>query len=90
MALPIEGECSTAKMRGVLVAVNIVAVTLGQLVAGFCCGIFLHAPSGWRLMLGLATLPALIQLIGGLYFIPESPRYILFFKFYCKRILIKM
>ena len=46
------GECSTAELRGVLVAVNIVAVTAGQLVAGLCCGAFLYVPSGWRLMLG--------------------------------------
>jgi len=69
------GECSTPEMRGFLVTLNIVAVTFGQLCAGVVCGILVNTTNGWRLMLGLAALPASIQLFG-FYFMPESPRYL--------------
>ncbi len=32
--------------------------------------------SGWRYMLGLGAVPALIQLVGMVLIVPESPRYV--------------
>ena len=69
------GECATPEMRGSLVTLNIVAVTFGQLSAGLLCGALVNTAEGWRWMLGLAGVPALIQLVG-FFFMPESPRYL--------------
>ena len=79
------GECSTAEdrwmtgifkmlmFRGFLVTCNNVAITGGQLVAGLVCGALSSVDQGWRWMLGLAALPAALQLVGFLW-MPESPR----------------
>jgi len=69
------GECSAPELRGLLVALNNAAITFGQLTAGIICGCLVHAPNGWRYMLGLAAVPAGIQLMG-FYAMPESPRYL--------------
>lgn len=68
-------ECSTVEMRGVLVTMNNVAITGGQLVAGLVCGCLSTTSGGWRYMLGAAALPALIQLLG-FAVMPESPRFL--------------
>jgi len=68
-------ECSTPDMRGVLVTMNNVAITGGQLVAGLVCGGLSSVSEGWRYMLGAAALPAAVQLIG-FAIMPESPRYL--------------
>ena len=59
--------------RGFLVTCNNVAITGGQLVAGLVCGALSSVDQGWRWMLGLAALPAALQLVGFLW-MPESPR----------------
>jgi len=68
-------ECSTAEMRGVLVTMNNVAITGGQLVAGLVCGGLSTTSEGWRYMLGAAAVPAAVQLLG-FAIMPESPRYL--------------
>eukprot|EP00092_Neocalanus_flemingeri_P041474 GFUD01045160.1.p1 GENE.GFUD01045160.1~~GFUD01045160.1.p1 ORF type:complete len:494 (+),score=159.45 GFUD01045160.1:45-1526(+) len=68
-------ECSTVEMRGVLVTMNNVAITGGQLVAGLVCGGLSTTSGGWRYMLGAAALPACVQLLG-FAIMPESPRYL--------------
>jgi len=50
-------------------------ITGGQLVAYLVSMAFSGVPQGWRWMMGLSGLPALIQLIG-LPFLPESPRFL--------------
>ena len=68
-------ECSTTDQRGHLLTMNNIAITGGQLVAALTCGLFSEVASGWRWMLGLAVVPALVQLLGFLA-MPETPRYL--------------
>ncbi|KAH7908541.1 general substrate transporter [Hygrophoropsis aurantiaca] len=66
-------ELSPTRLRGRMVVLNVVMITLGQVVAyGIDAG-FANVHSGWRWMVGLGTVPAAIQLIF-LFFLPESPR----------------
>lgn len=55
---------------------NVVMITGGQLIAYFVATAFSGVPDGWRYMMGLSAIPAIIQLIG-MPFLPESPRYML-------------
>ena len=68
-------ECSPVERRGELLTTNSVAITGGQLTAALVCGLLSSKEDGWRLMLGLAALPALLQLAGFLL-MPESPRHL--------------
>ena len=68
-------ECSTPESRGVLVTMNNVAITGGQLVAGLVCGGLSSAGDGWRYMLGAGAVPAAVQLLG-FAIMPETPRYL--------------
>lgn len=75
MIVPIYlAECAPTKYRGSIVAVMNVAVTFGELLACIIASIFSTTPGGWRYMLGIAAIPALIQLVG-FSVMPESPRY---------------
>ncbi|KAF9446461.1 general substrate transporter [Macrolepiota fuliginosa MF-IS2] len=66
-------ELSPTRLRGRMVVLNVVMITLGQVIAyGIGAGFF-HVKSGWRWMVGLGTIPAGIQLIL-LFLLPESPR----------------
>ncbi|KAJ3528984.1 hypothetical protein NMY22_g9184 [Coprinellus aureogranulatus] len=66
-------ELSPTKQRGRMVVLNVVMITLGQVIAyGIGAGFF-HVRSGWRWMVGLGAVPAGVQLIF-LFFLPESPR----------------
>ena len=77
MVVPLYlAEVSSARYRGMLVTLNVVFLTGGQLVASLVDGAFADTPHGWRWMLGLSGLPSGIQLIGFL-FMPESPRWLL-------------
>jgi SP family galactose:H+ symporter-like MFS transporter len=67
-------EVAPAAVRGALVSLYQFAITVGILGAYFIDYVF--ARSGdWRWMLGFALVPSLI-LIGGMVFMPESPRYL--------------
>ncbi|XP_033126179.1 proton myo-inositol cotransporter-like isoform X2 [Anneissia japonica] len=69
-------EASPSHVRGRLVTVNNLFITGGQLVASIVDGLFSeNADNGWRYMLGLAAVPAILQLIGFL-FLHESPRWL--------------
>lgn len=69
------GLCSSLSKRGRLVTLNILFVTGGQFIAYCVAAGFANVPEGWRYMLGLSGLPAIVQFIGML-FLPESPRYL--------------
>lgn len=68
-------EISPATMRGSLVALNQLLLTLGILISYFV-DYGLSAAGAWRWMFGLAVIPALALGIG-MIFLPESPRWLL-------------
>ncbi|KAG6853101.1 hypothetical protein C0991_006904 [Blastosporella zonata] len=66
-------ELSPTRLRGRMVVLNVVMITLGQVIAyGMGAG-FENINGGWRWMVGLGAVPAGIQCIL-LFFLPESPR----------------
>ncbi|KAF8153323.1 general substrate transporter [Crassisporium funariophilum] len=69
-------ELSPTRQRGRMVVLNVVMITLGQVIAyGIGAGFF-HVHGGWRWMVGLGAVPAGIQIVL-LFFLPESPRILL-------------
>lgn len=70
-------EVATPELRGQLVTINALLVTIGQFVAGMVDGILDQVlPNvGWRFMLGLAAVPSIIMFVGFLH-MPESPRWL--------------
>jgi len=67
-------EISPKKMRGALVSLNQLMITVGILVSYFVDYGF-SSIEGWRWMLGIGIVPALI-LFSGMLFLPESPRWL--------------
>jgi sugar porter (SP) family MFS transporter len=67
-------EVSPPDRRGALVSLNQLAITVGILVS-YLADYALAASGGWRWMLGLAALPALL-LGAGMAFLPETPRWL--------------
>ncbi|KAG6830183.1 hypothetical protein H0H87_008959 [Tephrocybe sp. NHM501043] len=66
-------ELSPTRLRGRMVVLNVVMITLGQVIAyGIGAG-FEKVGGGWRWMVGLGAVPAGIQCFI-LFFLPESPR----------------
>jgi len=70
-------ECAPTEHRGSIVACVNMSVTFGQLLACIVAGLFSGTQDGWRWMLGLAGVPALLQLVGFWLWVPESPRYLI-------------
>jgi SP family myo-inositol transporter-like MFS transporter 13 len=68
-------ELAPSHLRGRLVTVSITFVTGGQVVAYLIGWFFSTLPSGWRWMVGLGALPAIIQFFA-LMFMPETPRWL--------------
>ena len=68
-------EISPAAMRGSMVALNQLLLTLGILISYFV-DYGLSASGAWRWMFGLAVIPALALGVG-MTFLPESPRWLL-------------
>ncbi|VCW77255.1 unnamed protein product, partial [Gulo gulo] len=70
-------EVSPPNLRGRLVTINTLFITGGQFFASVVDGAFSYLQKdGWRYMLGLAAIPAVIQFFGFL-FLPESPRWLI-------------
>jgi MFS family permease len=67
-------ELVPAKVRGALVAVNMLAITTG-IVAAYMLDYACAASQGWRYMFGLAAIPA-ITLVVGMWWLPDSPRWL--------------
>ncbi|KAK8107837.1 uncharacterized protein PG998_009850 [Apiospora kogelbergensis] len=68
-------ELAPAAHRGRLVTLNVLAITLGQVVAYLVGWGFAGRDQGWRYMVGLGALPAVLQaalLLG----MPETPRWL--------------
>lgn len=76
MTVPLYlAESAPADIRGKLTVINNLFITGGQFIAGLVDGAFADVHNGWRFMLGLAAIPALIQFVG-FFFLPESPRWL--------------
>jgi sugar porter (SP) family MFS transporter len=76
MSVPMYiGELAPPRYRGALVSLNQLAITSGILVS-FLVDYGLGASSDWRLMFGLAAIPAAALLVGML-FQPESPHWLI-------------
>jgi SP family myo-inositol transporter-like MFS transporter 13 len=69
-------ECSPAASRGAVVTCVNVAITFGQLAACLTAALLAPYKGSWRIMLGLAAFPAVLQLVGFYCYIPESPRWL--------------
>ena len=69
-------ELSPSTHRGRLVTLSILFITLGQVFA-YVVGWWLsNTDHGWRRMVGLGALPAILQLCL-LFFMPETPRWLM-------------
>lgn len=68
-------EASPHRIRGALVSTNGLLITGGQFLSYLINLAFTHAKGTWRWMLGVAGIPALVQLVLMLS-LPESPRWL--------------
>lgn len=71
-------EVAPAAYRGRLVTVNILFITLGQVIAyivGWAFAEYGNEAAGWRWMVGLGAVPAAAQ-SAVLVFMPETPRWL--------------
>jgi len=71
-------EVAPSDMRGQLVGLNNMFIVLGQMIAcgiNILCQWYLTEGARWRVSMGIAAVPAAIQLVGFL-FLPESPRWL--------------
>ena len=68
-------ELAPTKVRGSLVAVNMLAITTG-IVAAYLVDYAFSASHGWRYMFGLAVVPS-IGLVIGMWWLPDSPRWLI-------------
>ncbi|KIR40788.1 MFS transporter, SP family, solute carrier family 2 (myo-inositol transporter), member 13 [Cryptococcus deuterogattii 99/473] len=66
------GELAPTMIRGRLVTINCVAITLGQVVAYAIGAGFQNVHNGWRWIVGLGAVPSFVQL-AAIGFLPESP-----------------
>ncbi|KAI1432353.1 putative MFS myo-inositol transporter [Xylaria sp. CBS 124048] len=71
-------ELAPAAHRGMVVTMNVLSITLGQVVAyviGWLFAEYGDPATGWRLMVGLGVVPAILQCFL-LVFMPETPRWL--------------
>jgi sugar porter (SP) family MFS transporter len=67
-------EIAPTEIRGAIASLNQMMIVIG-ILAAFIVNAILASSGNWRLMLGLAAVPALILLVG-MFFMPETPRYL--------------
>jgi len=68
-------EVSPPRVRGRLVSLNQLMITIG-IVVSYLADYALAGAEAWRWMFGLAAVPAIV-LFAGLLFLPESPRWLM-------------
>ncbi|CAL5219592.1 g1455 [Coccomyxa viridis] len=69
-------EAAPAKVRGTLISLKEVLVVCGILLGYLGSYLFVDTVGGWRLMYGASAVPAVI-LLGGMFWLPDSPRWLL-------------
>jgi len=78
MVVPLYiAEIAPTKVRGRLIGLNNMSITGGQVISYGIGAAFAHVPDGWRYMVGLGAVPAII-LACLLPFCPESPRQLIY------------
>ncbi|KAF7596492.1 myo-inositol transporter [Aspergillus hancockii] len=78
MVVPLYiAEVAPAKARGRLIGLNNMSITGGQVISYAVGAAFANVDHGWRYMVGLGALPALI-LAALMPFCPESPRHLVY------------
>ncbi|RMZ05106.1 hypothetical protein D0860_06085 [Hortaea werneckii] len=78
MVVPLYiAEIAPTKVRGRLIGLNNMSITGGQVISYGIGAAFAHVDGGWRYMVGLGALPAIV-LAALLPFCPESPRQLIF------------
>jgi MFS transporter, SP family, galactose:H+ symporter len=70
-------EISPARVRGGLVSLNQLLITIGILVSYLTDMAFANTENGWRWMFLVGLFPALILFIG-MFMLPETPRWLYF------------
>jgi sugar porter (SP) family MFS transporter len=68
-------ELVPAKVRGSLVAVNMLAITSGIVIA-YLVDYAFSSTGGWRYMFGLAAIPSVVLAVG-MWCLPDSPRWLI-------------
>lgn len=68
-------EIAPKRIRGMLVSLNQLAITIG-IVFSYVINYYFSASGEWSWMFGLGVVPAIILLLGTLY-LPESPRWMI-------------
>lgn len=69
-------EISPPRVRGALVSLNQLAITIGIVLSYLIDDAFAHLPHGWRYMFLIGIFPAMILGIGML-FLPRTPRWLM-------------
>lgn len=69
------GEISPAKIRGRILTLNQLMITIGIMVS-YLTNLIFTSTENWRAMIGLGAVPALLIIIGALAVIPESPQWL--------------
>ncbi|MEW5818683.1 MAG: sugar porter family MFS transporter [Cyanobacteriota bacterium] len=69
-------EVSPTNVRGALVSMNQLAITIGIVVSYVVDAGFANVEHGWRYMFGVGVLPALILGIG-MFYMPKTPRWLI-------------
>eukprot|EP00871_Galdieria_phlegrea_P004874 jgi/Galph1/5388/GphlegSOOS_G4012.1 len=69
-------ECSPSRVRGILTGTYQLSVTLGLFFGAVSDAIFVNVTDGWRFMLGTVILPPIFCILG-MFFTPESPRWLI-------------
>ena len=78
MVVPLYiAEIAPTKVRGRMIGLNNMSITGGQVVSYGIGAAFAHVTHGWRYMVGLGAVPAII-LACLLPFCPESPRQLIY------------
>src|SRR5262249_50827473 len=68
-------EVSPFELRGALVSLNQLAITIGILCSYLINYAFTNTEGSWRIMFSIGLIPAILLGIG-MFFLPESPRWL--------------